>query len=263
MLPLESSTIKSLINIKEQICEESEIVVWDNSPEKLPDNLHQEFAKAMSGFHYSYIADGKNTSLSVIYNKIIGECNSDEYLILFDHDTTFGFDYFDKLKNAVLQNPQICLFLPLVKFGGMLVSPSHGSLFSGKYWKTEKTGILKTKGTTAINSGMAIATNYLKTRFKGYNEKLKFYDTDLDFLYKFSKDNDNLFVLDVKINHILNFYEEETPIVEKINRYRQQRQGRLIRMKEKNFVVYLLFCAFSLLFSVKLAIKHSDIRFLF
>ncbi|MDR2841139.1 MAG: glycosyltransferase [Paludibacter sp.] len=261
-LPFESSTIKALIDIKDKISNDVEIVIWDNSPDLLDEHSQQEFEKKISGFNYLYIADGKNTPLSAIYNQIIGTSHFDEYLVIFDDDTSFDFNYFATLTKAISQYPHINLFLPLIKYKEQIVSPANQVLFRGSYWKKKKTGVLKSKRITAINSGMAISTNYLKTKFKGYNEKLKFYETDNYFMYQFSKDSDCLFVMDIELNHILNFYEDIS-ITEKLDRYRQQREGFLINMKERNFFVCTMARLYSFLVSVKLSLKYSDIRFVY
>ena len=54
-------------------------------------------------------------------------------------------------------------------------------------WKEKLTGVLKINNRFAINSGMVIDAHYLANTFKGYDERIKFYGTDDDFILKYDE----------------------------------------------------------------------------
>lgn len=260
-LPLASETIRSLIYLKNDIAVNSKVIIWDNSLKQLGTEERMQLLNEMSPCEVEYVSNGENCFLSVIYNKIIKTLNINEYLIILDHDSTINIDYFTSLNNAIDDNPHENLFLPIIKSQNKIVSPANFLYIKGSYWKYKKTGIIKSKNITAINSGMAISARYLQTDFPGYDEHLKFYGTDNDFMNKYSKDNETLFVLNVEIEHVLNFYESIS-IEDKMIRYKWMKEGALINSKSKGFIIHLLNKMYFVLFSIKLAILNKDSRFI-
>ena len=236
-LPLDSQTLNSFLQFKEQLSNYAELIIWDNSEIYLNNSQLNTLEQALYPLKFIYKANGLNTSLSRIYNKVIESITQDEFLVIFDHDSTINISYFTQLIKAIKDNPDINLFLPIVNGNNQIVSPANRWYFKGSYWKNEKYGILPSKRLTAINSGMAINGRYLVHKFIGYDEDLKFYETDNDFMYKYSIDNSKLFVINTHINHILSIYEESS-IEEKIFRFNAAKEGCLIHWRKKNTIIY-------------------------
>lgn len=258
--PTNSETLCSLSGCLEEIKHFSRIIVWDNSERELSEVEKQDLDALLKETHYSYRHNQENRALSKIYNSTIKELTENDYLIILDHDTTLTIDYFKQLIEAINSNPTINLFLPIVKYKSQIISPANLVYFKGSYWKHKKTGIILSKHTSAVNSGMAISGKYIKG-FE-YDERLKFYHTDNDFMIHYSKKNKYLFVLSCEINHILNSYEDE-PFSKKKARYKEMRKGFLILMKQENLFIYILTHLYLLVYSIKISLIRHDFRYLF
>jgi hypothetical protein len=170
---------------------------------------------------------------------------------------------FEKANQAITINPSIDLFLPIVMFNNTIVSPAYMWYFKGHFLKHVNNGIMKCKHITAINSGMIIKGDYLKNRFKGYDERITLYGTDNDFMSQYDDTHDHLYVIDYKMRHTLDFYSKEETFEKKSRRYINQRKALLIIMRRKGLLIYLLTHIYYIAFSIKFAIIHKDIRYLF
>jgi len=260
-LPMDSETIQSIITAKNDISKFSELIIWDNSERMLSNIELEDLSTSLIGIKYEYYADGKNTYLSVIYNRIIKKIQNDDYLIILDHDSNIEISFFNELVVAINENPNVNLFLPIIISHNTIVSPANMCYFYGSNWKESKFGLIKSKGTTAINSGMTISGNYLKNKFEGYNEDIRFYGTDNDFMYKYAKDNKYIYILNSKINHTLN-YQHDNNLEDKIRRFADVKFGFYMNAKSQNYFVYFLAKIYFFLYSLKLSISHKTIRFL-
>ena len=155
-----------------------------------------------------------NLPLSQIYNIIIGKINDHrtnlaaryKFLLLFDQDSIIDNDYFIILKNSIKNFKNIMLFVPRVICNNICVSPGNLFYFKGFYTRKKLNGLISSHCKTAINSGMAISTNYLKHYYGGYNEKLTFYGIDNYFMIKYSKCQEYLYVIDYNMHHQLAKY---------------------------------------------------------
>ena len=173
----------------------SKLILWDNS------SSIQSIDDISCFQDIKYIHTPENISLSKIYNRVIQENEGYDYMIILDQDSSFTSDYFHKTEIAINTNPDINLYLPIVKSGFIIVSPGNYKVFKGSYWEKEKYGKIEVKNTLAINSGMIINFNYLKNIFKGYDERLKFYGTDTYFMFEYAKDNKYCYVIDYIFKH--------------------------------------------------------------
>lgn len=259
-LPIYSETILSIIASKNELLNLSELIIWDNSSRILSEHELFELDKLLTGVKYEYFANGKNTYLSKIYNQVIKSLDYNDYLIILDHDSTFGDIFFSTIKTSIVNNPNIDLFLPLVYSQNKLVSPAYLKYFRGSYWKERKIGLVNSLNIHAINSGMIISARYLKSTFKGYNENLKFYGTDNDFMRKFSQDNEYLYVLDAEITHILNFHDDSN-VEDKIFRFKAMREASLINMKINGVFLYYAAKIYFFMLGVKFSYRYKDFRF--
>ena len=255
----ESESINSLIGSNDYITN-SCVLVWDNSLDvQQPTSIEWLFDRIK---HVEYIHKPENIPLSRVYNEVINKncLENYDYLILLDQDSTFTVDFFCQLNKSINEFKNVPLFLPIVISSNQIVSPADIFMFKGKYWKSKRLGLVESKYKAAINSGMVISFDYLKNRFAGYDERLKFYGTDTYFLKTYSKSNDYFCVFDYDLHHHLAYCNSrDVDII--INRHPECMKAVLL-LNSTNFTMKLLVKLYILIFSIKQAIKYKDIRFL-
>ncbi len=239
------------------------MLVWDNSPDECDAEERQWIFNTFVASEYRHTGD--NWPLSRIYNYVIDDYLRHpiarfDYLILFDQDSLISADFLVKATRAVANHPEIGLLLPIVFSGAHIVSPAHLYYFKGFYWKQKRTGVISSRFTSAINSGMVISATYLTSSFSGYPEALKFYGTDTFLCQAYAKHCPWLYVIDTTIRHDLARFREESADV-KLWRHREtisatcfiNRAGRL-----RGYACTVYAHAVSL----RTAIKQHDLRFL-
>ena len=96
-----------------------EFIIVDNSEQ----NMGNE--QVCAAYGYKYLGMNGNKGLSKAYNAAIDHTNA-EIIIFFDDDTEVNSDYFEKLNEAVLDNPDVDIFAPIV-YGqdGIIYSPNE------------------------------------------------------------------------------------------------------------------------------------------
>ncbi len=263
--PREASTLVSLSNMQVDMCKNMRVVLWNNSPSDYDATSKVELHNMLKEFKVDYIYNGgENLPLSVIYNRSIREfLDDDEMLVIMDDDSVFDEQLFRCASVNIAQNPAVDLFLPIVYNGNEIVSPAYMNGFKGHYLKHVSPGLMSTRHTTAINSGMIIRASYLRHGFEGYDERIKFYFTDNDFMSRYDASHKELFVLDYKMRHTLDFYKKGESYERKKRRFRDLRRAFLILMRRQGFITYLLTQAYLFVYSVKFAIIQKDIRYIF
>lgn len=262
--PRNSSTITSLSEIGYDLKKYLRCIVWDNSKNEFNSSQKEELDSLLHDINHEYRHNGgENKPLSRIYNESIKELDDNEFLMILDDDSVFDSALFQKCINAIETNQNIDLFLPVIYNNDTIVSPAIMRGFKGHYIKKIKTGIVDCKNMTAINSGMIIKGAYLKNEFEGYDERIKFYFTDNDFMSKYTATHKTLFVLDYKMHHTLNFYQRGESFEKKKNRFRDLRRSYLILMRRKGLLTYLLTQIYLFVYSIKFSIQQRDIRFIF
>jgi hypothetical protein len=212
--PLESSTIQCLINSFHEI-KDSKIIIWDNSKITPSSESIDKLKLYWGDLEYNHTP--MNLPLSQIYNRIIAKIKDHstqfadryKYLLLFDDDSVFSSDYFTILRDAMRNFPHIMLFVPRVISNNTCVSPGNLFYFKGFYTRKRLNGLTKSRHKTAINSGMAISTQYLERYYGGYNEKLTFYGIDNYFMIQYSICQEYFFVIDYNMKHKLAQYVPE------------------------------------------------------
>jgi GT2 family glycosyltransferase len=256
------STLNSLNSCKYH--NKSKIIIWDNSPQKA-DNENIAFIETQFN-DFEYIHSPQNLSLSTIYNNIINTYidikNSQfDYLVLFDQDSTFKGDFFENIDRIISTKKDLMLILPIIKASGYIVSPSKQILFKGSYWKKKKTGRVKSKFSSAINSGMIISTQYLKRVSFRYDESYKFYGTDIYFMKNYTKNEKYFYVMDYEIQHDLSKFNSEEDIHTRLFRHDQNMEAiqklyctNLINTFFTKFYIYI--------YSLKQALIYREIKFI-
>jgi hypothetical protein len=255
----ESSTINSLILIKEYLNNiNTKVVIWDNSPNT--QNLKElEILKNFSDFEYKHTPE--NVSLAKIYNSIYRNNSQYGSLVLFDHDSEVDEGFFLKLKFAQNENKNINLFLPIVKAGNLIFSPANRFLVTGRHWENETHGIIKSLNKLAITSGMAIRMNYLLDKHPCFNEDLNLYGVDTDFMIQYEKNNEYFFVLDYVMKHDLSVFTEDSKEM-KLLRFRNHKKAIIKIFKKETLLKFWLAQMFIIFSSIKQSIKYQSIKFL-
>lgn len=254
----ESKTIQSLLKFSDLI-KNAKIFIWDNSFIKLDSVSNNLLSQHFKNLKYKHTPE--NTVLSKVYNSVIEEQNNpNSYLVLFDDDSDIPISFFNILKEQIVLNPSINLFLPQIYSNSILVSPAKDYLIKTRLIKNLKHGILNSNSITAINSGMIISNRVFIDGFR-YNEKLSFYGTDNFFMYLYAKAYEELMILDIKIEHDLSF-NTSTDVNNKIRIFKEiKRANRVIYSKNKFEKGIVMFNNF--IVSLKLCIKYKSLSFLY
>lgn len=263
--PQKSETIRSLSDCAAILKQHAhKIILRDNSPMPYTQEQKGELTALLQDLDYEYRHDGCNQSLSEIYNTIIAhDITEEQMLILWDDDSCFDSHYFQTLATATQRAPQCALFLPIIRQGQQIISPSRVVGFKGSYWKKEQHGHVSTRHNTAINSGMAIRATYLLRRFKGYDTHLKFYNTDNFFMWQYGKTNSFFYVLPCTVHHHLDFYNPTASFSSAKARYREMRTSAIYLAGLKSSFLRILTYIYYDLFSIKCALLRKDLRYLF
>lgn len=253
-----SNTIKSLL--KANLPKNStRVVIWDNSTLRLKQDLIDFLGNHFLKFNYKHTPE--NVVLSKMYNSVIDTLGGEKsYLMLCDDDSDIPENFFEILKDQINFNPSVNLFLPQIYSDSILVSPAKDYLITTKLITDLKPGILLSRSTTAINSGMVISNRFFKAGFR-YDEDLRFYGTDNYFMIQYAKANKNLVVLDIKFNHSLSF-NTTGDVINKLRIFRENRRANKIIYKNfflKRQIVLLN----NLVVAIKLCLKNHTLEFLF
>lgn len=231
------------------------VLVWDNSPQPATNRA------ALMPVDVDYRSTPENLGLSVIYNRVItGHLHDDEHLLLLDQDTTLPVDFLTVCNAAVTQHPDIDLFLPMIRANRRWVSPLTYAMGWGRYWSTPRVGRMTSHQVCAINSGMLISAAYLKGDCPGYDERLRFYGTDTQFMLDYMDRRRELITLDLRLEHDLSFFSDPGENrASKFNAmraaYRYIYEGRPVWQR---LGVALVMWLVSLLY----AVRHRELAFL-
>lgn len=160
-----------------------------------------------------------NVGLSKAYNKALDYLtDSTGVVIWFDDDTDVTKEYFITLNNAIINNPDVSIFTPLIR----------GQ--DGKFWSPNSVGVLKNKQLknryekiynnkfNAINSCTAVRLDIYKNY--RYNESLFLDQVDHNFFYDMRKKGINCMKIDVIINHNFSLKNKHTSIENIKKRYK-------------------------------------------
>lgn len=251
-----SPTISHLL-LQNKALFDLELVVWDNSPEPSPDSEISGLQAAFSKFQY--IQTPENVWLSKLYNQVL-RANVYDYALLLDQDSELPDYYFDKLRAAITEFPDISLFLPIVLNNKKVVSPGSFVYFKGKHWKKIKTGLMSSKNVLAITSGMVISSKVILAHQMKFDERLNLYGIDTSFMLRFSKFEKQLYVLKVKFDHDTVLWSNPSADV-MLSRFRNLK-GTWPKILSDRPVALVLAYFYSIAVSFKLALKYQDRRFL-
>lgn len=202
--PGDSQTLLSLRESAGMLRADDVVLVWDNSPEAASPEAIATVSEG-SPASWMYRSTPENRSLAAIYNEATRLIPGKDLLLIFDHDSHFSSDFFAKLDSASAANPDIDLFVPLIRQGDLIVSPGHFRYFKGSLWKKPGYGRVPSRNTVVIGSGMAIRSRFLET-FGGFEERLQLYGIDSNFMLRYAGKNPFFFVMDPRFGHSMEDY---------------------------------------------------------
>lgn len=233
------------------------VLLWDNSPASHPPtDVDPAWAERVI-----YVSTPENIGLSTIYNSVIAEhLRANEFLLILDQDSLLPNDFFLESVKALEHYPEVDLFLPMVRANERWVSPLYYFFGWGRYWSEPRPGLERSSHRTAINSGMLINARYLRSDFPGYDERLKLYGIDTQFMVTYASSRKFFCVMDTTIHHDLSFFSSSTE--DKCHKFHAMKAAyRWIYEKhpiKQRVAVMLMMGAVSLLY----ALRYRSMRFL-
>lgn len=249
------STLNSLIGINSI---EYRLIVWDNSPSPITEQEHVWLKSINSNTHY--INTPENISLAIIYNQATLMSKEQDLLVIFDQDSTIDNRYFSELEKASKSVPEVDLFVPFIKEKNIIYSPGNFYFFKGKYWKKLYLGKIDAKNRVAVASGMAIRINFLMRKYPMFDERLKLYGIDSDFLIEYAKSNKYFFVMNYQLVHQLSINEKES-IDQKLFRFHDMAKSILLISKKRSWFHHMIAKIYVFYTSLKYQLIYRDSRF--
>lgn len=245
-----SSSLDSLDDVK------FNLIVYDNS--KMAQDISSEKYKY---WNIIYIHDQTNPGVSKAYN--VGSEVADNlgsgWILLTDQDTDFPKESISKYSQAISNNEEsgIKLFVPILKSRGLVFSPSKYYFSRGSLWPNVLPGIHSFKNRTVLNSGILVDLEAFK-KIEGFNEKIKLYFSDFDFVNRFKKHFSNFYVIDLICDHELSDIVS-VDIAAAKRRFGYYCEGSYQSASSKINFTQLFITVF--LRSIKLGIKYKDSSF--
>lgn len=219
----ESPTLTSIFELED--VSNIEIVVWDNSPEDFKQiSDPKSFIANLGASKSTYLADGKNHSLSIVYNKVVNNLFQSglNVVTLLDQDSVLPDDF---LKHICADAYSDTLIVPRVRsvVTNAMISPRYQKNINFLptagpmlFVEEEFCGYTSSKGLFAVGSGFTISTKVWSAGIR-FQEKLPLYGVDTEFLIQYSQKFDNVYVADINILHEVST-EKELSNNEKIMR---------------------------------------------
>jgi len=201
----ESTTFKSLLVSVGSYPQPVALIVCDNSPEPCEVKSYQEF-------HITYLHDQNNPGISAAYNKAakIAEKLKKNWLIFLDQDTSLPQNSIVKYLEAIQQNVDIRLFVPvLVNQENHIISPTIFKYRRGRSPSSVRKGLNNLKQLSPVNSGICIKLSQFN-RISGYNELIPLDYSDYDFMQRMSAVESAFYIIDLQCQHSLSASETQS-----------------------------------------------------
>lgn len=253
--PAATASLRSLARCRRHERCTLRTIVWDNSPQ--PSKVDW----LVLGLHGDYVATPENLGLSTIYNRVTaGHLQRGEHLLLLDQDTDLPDDFLLKAAAAIEAHPNVDLFLPMVRANGRWASPVTYWCGWGKQWRVRLVGSIPSKRVCAINSGMIISAAYMLGSFPGYDERLRFYGTDTQFMLDYIDRRRRLCMIDSVIAHDLSFFSAAAPT--RAQKFNVMKAAYGYIYENRPWIQQVAVRLVMLSISIRYALKHRDPDFL-
>ncbi|MCX9026379.1 MAG: glycosyltransferase [Candidatus Methanoperedens sp.] len=232
-----------------------DIIVYDNSPKP----VYEKEAR-FENWIIHYIHDRSNPGVSKAYNEgfKIGKELNKKWLLLLDQDTTFPQDALAKYFDAMNSYKNSVLFAPVLMLNDKIYSPSGYYLKRGFHLKSINAGFNSIKNRTLLNSGMCISLAAFE-KIGGFNEKIKLYFSDYNFIDKYRRHFVSFIVVDTICEHKM-FTIENKNAESLLNRFMYYCEGA--RNSSENYTDFSLYFSFAFLRAIKLSITFKTFGFI-
>lgn len=251
---IECESFVSLYDVKLNEGEKLSVLVYDNSP--LPQKISEH-----KGFEIFYFHDALNPGISKAYNVGVqfAKDQQKKWALLLDQDTRIPNTVFHSYRQAITQNPNINLFVPILKLkSGRIFSPSRYRFKRGFFLKNISSGIHSLFRLAPVNSGMLIKTS---TFFEvgGYNEKVKLDFADFQFIERLRKKHSDFFLIDEEC--IQDFSDNSSSISNQKIRFEFYCEGAKA-IDKRSFLDWLQYNTIVLLRALRLTARFHSMFFL-
>lgn len=251
----ESLTFKSLTNDLQEVSDcKMNLIVYDNSRKSQKIN-----ANDFPEWQISYFHDVNNSGVSKAYNLAANLALEKKYkwILLADQDTLFPINSLTKYIESVNKFQSIKLFVPTLLSGNVPYSPCRYYFSRGFIWKNPHPGIHSLKHKNVLNSGMLINLDAFHS-VGGYNEKIKLYFSDFDFVLRFEKKFNKFCLINLICHHELSDVVK-VEIESAIRRFQHYCEGGFLSASSKTLFIQLFIT--TLLRSIKLSAKYRNVIF--
>ena len=170
-----------------------DLFVYDNS-------YHSQNIKKHAGINITYWHDNQNSGVSKAYNTGVAHAkrHQKKWLLLLDQDTTLPCTILEDYEKAIIKNPEVQLFAPILYLNnGRIFSPCTYRFKRGFYPEKMTPGIHSFDRLSPVNSGIVVGVDAFY-KAGGYNIKVKLDFSDFQFIERFRKIYPSFYVLDVK-----------------------------------------------------------------
>jgi len=250
----DSATFNSLQSSLKNCNSSIDWFVYDNSPS--PGQAYDEI-------HDSKIIarwDASNPGVSKAYNEgfKVAKSLGKKWMLLFDQDTHFTQDAFEKYHHALLRNPLENCFVPLLVDKKGIISPFKFHLGNGKRINTVKEGVHSFNRLQFINSGLMISLHAFG-QADGYDEDFPLDFSDYAFIERVRSNFLSFVLIPLTIQHdhssLMSMSKKE-----ELKRYSVfVTAAKMFRTKyhQGNILIVLR----SLLRGIKLSLRHKTLAF--
>jgi GT2 family glycosyltransferase len=232
----ESETFISISKALKSNNQKLDLFVYDNSPEYYYD---KKAIKEYPGT-ITYVHDKSNPGICKPYNLGLEKSvqNNKKWLLLLDQDTELTEDYLVKLSQVVQISNNYASIVPVIYSNGNIVSPTRYDFIGRmKAISFEDSGGI-VNNITAINSGACVNVNFL-SEIGGFNELFPLDMLDHWLNSEIEKHGENIFVLDIKLQHNLSVSDYSTLTVDRFIKILEAENVFCLRYNKK-IIIYKL-----------------------
>lgn len=255
----DAETFRAVQQLSAPIKENITLIIWDNGHASFNSDLGKETYE----LPFEYINTPENISLAKIYNTVKNKwLISRDYLLLFDQDSSLNDDYFNKLFQDITRYPSNELFIPYVQHEKYIISPGSKHIIKGKYATKLTIGLNASKNKLAITSGMCIRLDYFERTGFSFNESLKIYGIDTDFMIQYSRNADSFVVIDYNLHHDLSQFGN--PSKDKlIQRFKQEKEVGQLVFAQQSFLHSMVNSIYWWYKNLAFALQQKTLKHLF
>lgn len=191
-------TLKKTLFSKEQLLNEIQLIIYDNSPDKqVITPLNHE------GLHISYIHDSRNLGIATAYNYAwsVAKENGSDWLLLLDHDTELTNPYINYFLNIPEVPSDIVAIVPKIMSENKMISPVYSHTLRPLIAERPVAGIQE-KPVMGINSGSIIKVSFLN-EINGFNQEFLLDYLDHWLFYEIYQKGYKVLLVDLLLEHEL------------------------------------------------------------